>query len=40
MRLPIRENEQFVGYVNVVKKKGRRYTAQRSEGRVPDSVLF
>ena len=41
IHLPIRENEQFVGYVNVVKKsrpplilpKGR-------EGRVPDSCLF
>ena len=35
IHLPIRENEQFVGYVNVVKMKGRRYLPIRSEGRVP-----
>ena len=37
IHLPIRENEQFVGYVNVVKKKGRRYLpkGQKEECPIP-----
>jgi len=36
--LPIRENEKFVGYVNVVKMKGRRFTtaSKYDECEVPD----
>lgn len=36
--LPIRENEHFVGYVNVVKMKGRRYTkfSDYDECEIPD----
>lgn len=36
--LPIRENEKFVGYVNVVKMKGRRFTdaSHYNECEVPD----
>lgn len=36
--LPIRENETFVGYVNVVKMKGRRFTikSQYDECDIPD----
>ena len=36
--LPIRENEHFVGYVNVVKMKGRRYTkfSDYDEYEIPD----
>lgn len=36
--LPIRENETFVGYVNVVKMKGRRFTtkSQYNECEIPD----
>lgn len=36
--LPIRENETFVGYVNVVKMKGRRFTtkSQYDECKIPD----
>lgn len=36
--LPIRENEKFVGYVNVVKMKGRRFTtaSDYNECEVPD----
>ena len=36
--LPIRENEKFVGYVNVVKMKGRRFTtlSQYEECEIPD----
>lgn len=35
---PIRENEKLVGYVNVIKNAGRRYTgvAQREECEIPD----
>ena len=35
---PIRENEKLVGYVNVVKNAGRRYTGigQREECEIPD----
>ena len=35
---PIRENEKLVGYVNVIKKAGRRYTGigQREECEIPD----
>ncbi len=37
-QLPIRENEKFVGYVNVVKMKGRRFTSASTydECEVPD----
>ena len=35
IHLPIRENEQFVGYVNVVKKKGRRYLAKGQKEECP-----
>lgn len=37
-QLPIRENEKFVGYVNVVKMKGRRFTkpSQYEESDIPD----
>ncbi|MDO5520092.1 MAG: elongation factor G [bacterium] len=36
--LPIRENEKFVGYVNVVKMKGRRFTelSKYEECEIPD----
>ncbi|MEG1993061.1 MAG: GTP-binding protein, partial [Acetivibrio sp.] len=36
--LPIRENEKFVGYVNVVKMKGRRFTnaSEYNECEVPE----
>lgn len=36
--LPIRENESFVGYVNVVKMKGRRFTtkSQYNECEIPE----
>ena len=36
--LPIRENEKFVGFVNVVKMKGRRFTekSQYEECEIPD----
>ena len=38
---PIRENEKFVGFVNVVKmKKGRRFLEKQSVRRVPDSGLL
>ena len=35
---PIRENEKLVGYVNVIKNAGRRYTGigQREECEIPD----
>ena len=38
---PIRENEKFVGYVNVVKKSGRRFTGigQREKCEIPDYCL-
>jgi len=38
---PIRENEKFVGYVNVVKKAGRRFrdVGQRDECEIPDYCL-
>ena len=38
---PIRENEKLVGYVNVIKNAGRRYTgiAQREECEIPDYCL-
>ena len=37
---PIRENEKLVGYVNVIKNAGRRYTGlgQREECEIPDYV--
>ncbi len=31
---PIRENEKLVGYVNVIKNAGRRYTGDRTERRM------
>jgi elongation factor G len=38
LHFPIRENEKFVGYVNVVKEKGRRYInkQEKEECPVPD----
>ena len=38
---PIRENEKLVGYVNVIKNAGRRYTgvAQREECEIPEYCL-
>ncbi len=38
IHLPIRENEKFVGYVNVVKKAGRRWTGkgEKTECEIPD----
>ena len=38
---PIRENEQLVGYVNVIKNAARRYTGigQREECEIPDYCL-
>ena len=38
---PIRENEKFVGYVNVVKKSGRRFTGigTREKCEIPDYCL-
>ena len=38
---PIRENEKLVGYVNVIKNAGRRYTGigQREECEIPDYCL-
>ena len=38
---PIRENEKFVGYVNVVKKSGRRFTGigQREKCEIPDYCM-
>ncbi len=38
IHLPIRENEKFVGYVNVVKKAGRRWTGkgEKVECEIPD----
>jgi len=38
---PIRENEKFVGYVNVVKKAGRRFrdVGQRDECEIPDYCI-
>ncbi|MDD7769449.1 elongation factor G [Suipraeoptans intestinalis] len=38
---PIRENEKLVGYVNVIKNAGRRYTgvAQREECEIPDYCM-
>ena len=35
---PIRENEKLVGYINVIKNAGRRYTGigQREECEIPD----
>ncbi|MGO5051146.1 elongation factor G [Lachnospiraceae bacterium LCP25S3_G4] len=39
--LPIRENEKFVGYVNVIKNAGRRFTGigQRKECEIPEYSL-
>lgn len=38
IHLPIRENEKFVGYVNVVKKAGRRWVGkgEKTECEIPD----
>ncbi|MBO5461255.1 MAG: elongation factor G [Ruminococcus sp.] len=38
---PIRENEKLVGYINVVKNAGRKYTgiAQREECEIPDYCM-
>ena len=38
IHLPIRENEEFVGYVNVVKEEGRKWTGkgQKEECEIPD----
>ena len=38
---PIRENEKLVGYINVIKNAGRRYTgiAEREECEIPDYCL-
>lgn len=38
---PIRENEKFVGYVNIVKKAGRRFrdVGQRDECEIPDYCI-
>lgn len=38
---PIRENEKLVGYINVIKNAGRRYTSagQREECEIPDYCL-
>lgn len=38
---PIRENEKLVGYINVIKNAGRRYTdiGQREECEIPDYCL-
>ena len=35
---PIRENEKLVGYINIIKNAGRRYTGlgQREECEIPD----
>ena len=40
LQIPIRENRKFVGYVNVVKMKGRRFTTESSyeECPIPDYV--
>ena len=36
--MPIRENEKLVGYVNIIKNAGRRYTdiGKREECEIPD----
>ena len=38
---PIRENEKLVGYVNIIKNAGRRYTgiSQREECEIPDYCM-
>lgn len=38
---PIRENEKLVGYINIIKNAGRRYTGigQREECEIPDYCL-
>ncbi len=38
---PIRENEKLVGYVNIIKNAGRRYTGigQREECEIPDYCI-
>ena len=39
LHLPIRENEKFVGFVNVVKMKGRRFatnSAEYTDSDIPD----
>ncbi|MFI3208834.1 MAG: elongation factor G [Eubacteriales bacterium] len=39
--IPIRENEKFVGYVNVIKNEGRRWAdhGQRTECEIPDYCM-
>lgn len=39
--IPIRENEKFVGYVNVIKNAGRRFTGigEREECEIPDYCM-
>lgn len=39
--IPIRENEEFVGYVNVIKNVGRRFTGigEREECEIPDYCM-
>lgn len=38
LHMPIRENEKFVGYINIVKNKGRRYVdkAGKEECEIPE----
>ena len=38
---PIRENEKLVGYINIIKNAGRRYTGigQREECEIPDYCM-
>lgn len=38
--LPIRENETFVGYVNVVKMKGRRFTTKSQYNECESAIRF
>lgn len=35
LQIPIREDEKFVGYVNVIKMKGRRYTTGTNKEEIP-----
>ena len=41
IHLPIRENEEFVGYANIVKQEGRRWTGkgQKVECEIPDYCM-
>lgn len=39
LHMPLRENGKFVGYINIVKNKGRRYI-EKIKRRMPDSGLL